>query len=33
LNGAPETGRDLSSAIDFKAQTNFVLTFLINLNF
>jgi hypothetical protein len=33
LNGAPERGADISSTIDFKAQTNFVLTFLINLNF
>jgi hypothetical protein len=33
LNGAPERGRDLANTFDYKAQANFVLTFLINLNF
>jgi hypothetical protein len=33
LNGAPERGKDLANTFEYKAQANFVLTFLINLNF
>jgi hypothetical protein len=33
FNGKPETGEDLPSTFEFKGQSNFVLTFLINLNF
>ncbi len=33
INGKPEAGQDVPTGYEYKAQTNFVLTFLINLNF